>query len=146
MNCSANSRTGAGKPDRHGKSQRSDSERDSGTHIAPMVIVRADKNISYETISRDGHGTFPDLNVYLAADPPANTMPEPIFVPDGAEYDDASSGVHYWLDQHGCACSCSLCAFPAASAFLHAKHPNGSKSSGVSWHTTACRGQPAVRL
>jgi biopolymer transport protein ExbD len=62
-----------------------DSERDSGTHIAPMVIVRADKNISYETISRvmDMARSL-DLNVYLAADPPANTMPEPIFVPDGA--------------------------------------------------------------
>ena len=61
-------------------------ERDSSTHIAPMVIVRADKNISYETISRvmDMARSL-DLNVYLAADPPANAVPEPIFVPDGAE-------------------------------------------------------------
>ncbi len=62
-----------------------DPERDSNAHIAPMVIVRADKNISYETISRvmDLARSL-DLNVYLAADPPANAAPEPIFVPDGA--------------------------------------------------------------
>ncbi|MFA6930197.1 MAG: biopolymer transporter ExbD [Lentisphaeria bacterium] len=52
-------------------------------NVAPMVIVRADKNISYETISRvmDLARSL-GLNVYLAADPPANNS-EAIFVPDG---------------------------------------------------------------
>jgi biopolymer transport protein ExbD len=55
------------------------------TQAAPMVIVRADKNISYETISRvmDLARSL-DLNVYLAADPPTNSGAEPKLIPDGA--------------------------------------------------------------
>lgn len=62
-----------------------DPDRNPKAHIAPMVIVRADKNISYETISRvmDLARSL-DLNVYLAADLPSNAATEPIFVPDGA--------------------------------------------------------------
>jgi len=63
-----------------------DHDHNPNAHIAPMVIVRADKNISYETISRvmDLARSL-DLNVYLAADPPSSIASEPILVsPDGA--------------------------------------------------------------
>ena len=61
-----------------------DAERDPAANIAPMIIVRADKNISYETISRvmDLARSL-DLNVYLAADPPAAGNSAPVFMPDG---------------------------------------------------------------
>ncbi len=57
----------------------------SNPQAAPMVIVRADKNIAYETISRvmDMARSL-DLNVYLAADPPASSVPQPVIAPDGA--------------------------------------------------------------
>ena len=62
-----------------------DPDRDLEGQIAPMVIVRADKNIPYATISRvmDLARSL-DLNVYLAADPPAAGNVEATFVPDGA--------------------------------------------------------------
>lgn len=61
----------------------SDPEVERSGNLAPMVIVRADRNISYETISRvmDLSRSL-GLNVYLAADPPPSG-PEASFVPDG---------------------------------------------------------------